>query len=97
MMPAVTSAIIKGTDEFELLYTTSVKEQTNKNKRVTSLLIVMNMMASRTLVTNSVTSNHGYCHILKNSIFRSSQLTTNIYYQYLTKIKTKIHVPLCLI
>lgn len=59
MMPAVTAAIIMGTVEFELLYTTSVKEQTNKNKRVPSLLTVLNMMASRTIVTNSVTSNHG--------------------------------------
>lgn len=59
MMPAVTAAIIMGTVEFELLYTTFVKEQTKKNKRVTSLLTVMNMMASRILVTNSVTRNRG--------------------------------------
>jgi len=58
-MPAVTAAIIMGTVEFELLYTAFVKEQTNKNNRVTSLLTVMNMMASRTLVTNSGNSNRG--------------------------------------
>lgn len=59
MMPAVTAAIIMGTVQFELLYTTFVKEQTNKNKRVTSLLTVMNMMASRIPATNSVNSNRG--------------------------------------
>lgn len=59
MMPAVTAAILMGTVEFELSYTKFVKDLTNKNKRVTSLLTVKNMLASRTLVTNSVTSNHG--------------------------------------
>jgi hypothetical protein len=59
MIPAFTAAILMGTVEFELSYTRFVKDVTNKNKRVTSLLRVKKMLASRTLVTNSVTSNHG--------------------------------------
>jgi hypothetical protein len=58
MMAEGTAAIIMDTVEFELSYSNSVTDGTKHNKRVTSVLTVMHMIASETPVTNSLSADH---------------------------------------